>query len=32
MINPYPMALILELVLLWLVYYAQGMRMREQEE
>lgn len=32
MINPNPMALILELVLLWLVYYAQGMRMREQEE
>ncbi len=29
MINPKPMALILELVLLWLVYYAQGMRMRE---
>jgi hypothetical protein len=29
MINPKPMALILELVLLWLVYYAQGTRMRE---
>jgi hypothetical protein len=32
MINPNPMALILELALLWLVYYAQGRRMREQEE